>query len=101
MRDRHFVWHSSDTANHLERKLYNPYVTDNESDLTGYFLISGIHTRAQLLATTDILDAAALDPYSFQRDAYLQRRQATAARLRRKEYPKLLYPYSIFYGPGD
>ena len=101
VRDRHFVRHGNDSSRHRERALYNPYVTDNESDIRGYFLLSGVHIRAQLLDVSDILDAAALDPYSFQRDAYVQRRQATAAKMRRKEYPKLLYPYSIFYGSGD
>lgn len=32
--------------------------------------------RAALLDTTSILDGAALDPYEFTRDAYLQRRQS-------------------------
>ncbi len=39
--------------------------------------LRGIHLvdlRAQLLGATDLLDRAALDPYSFTRDAYLQRR---------------------------
>ena len=33
-----------------------------------------VNTRAQLLGVTDILNAAALDPYTFQRDAYFQKR---------------------------
>ena len=33
-----------------------------------------IDTRAQLLPGSDLLDEAALDPYTFMRDAYLQRR---------------------------
>ncbi len=33
-----------------------------------------INLRANLLDTTRILDEAAIDPYEFQRDAYLQRR---------------------------
>lgn len=35
-----------------------------------------INTRANLLDSTKILEEAALDPYEFQRDAYLQRRRA-------------------------
>lgn len=35
-----------------------------------------IDMRAELLHTTDILDQASLDPYAFQRDAYLQYREA-------------------------
>ncbi|MDO5624999.1 MAG: VacJ family lipoprotein [Pseudomonadota bacterium] len=34
-----------------------------------------IQTRASLLSTTDFLQAAALDEYSFQRDAFLQKRR--------------------------
>jgi phospholipid-binding lipoprotein MlaA len=34
-----------------------------------------VDTRAQLLDTSSLLEAAALDPYSFVRDAYLQRRR--------------------------
>lgn len=33
-----------------------------------------LDTRTQLLDATDILESAALDPYAFTRDAYLQRR---------------------------
>ena len=42
------------------------------------YLISGgrfISRRAELLDTKDMLDAAALDPYVFTRDAYLSRRR--------------------------
>lgn len=35
-----------------------------------------VDDRAALLGTSDILDGAALDPYEFTRDAYLQRRQS-------------------------
>ncbi|MNT97384.1 VacJ like lipoprotein [compost metagenome] len=35
-----------------------------------------VDTRASLLDATDTVDRVALDPYSFIRDAYLQRRNA-------------------------
>ena len=35
-----------------------------------------IDTRARLLGVEQLLDQAALDPYSFQRDAYLQKRRS-------------------------
>ena len=35
-----------------------------------------IDVRASLLGTSSILDGAALDPYEFTRDAYMQRRQS-------------------------
>ncbi len=34
-----------------------------------------VNVRAQVLGATDLLDSAALDPYTFKRDAFLQRRQ--------------------------
>lgn len=34
-----------------------------------------VDTRATVLGATELLDAAALDPYTFQRDAYLQKRR--------------------------
>ncbi|MFX6652861.1 MlaA family lipoprotein, partial [Acinetobacter baumannii] len=38
-----------------------------------------VDTRASLLNATDTVDRVALDPYSFVRDAYLQRRAAMVA----------------------
>jgi phospholipid-binding lipoprotein MlaA len=38
-------------------------------------IVQFIDARAELLNTTAILDQAALDPYAFQRDAYLQYRE--------------------------
>ncbi|QTD46060.1 MlaA family lipoprotein [Ottowia testudinis] len=48
----------------------NDIVTRNS--LTG---LSVVNTRAGLLATTDFLESAALDKYTFQRDAFLQKRR--------------------------
>jgi phospholipid-binding lipoprotein MlaA len=39
------------------------------------YILGGVNTRAQLLGTTDLRDQAALDPYSFTRDAFLQKRR--------------------------
>jgi len=39
------------------------------------YILGGVNTRAQLLNTTDLRDQAALDPYSFTRDAFLQKRR--------------------------
>ena len=39
-------------------------------------LTKGIDKRAQYLPGSDLLDEAALDPYIFMRDAYMQRRNA-------------------------
>lgn len=42
----------------------------------GLLLTRVVNTRAQLLKATNVLDQAALDPYVFTRDAYLQRRRS-------------------------
>lgn len=42
-------------------------------------IVKIIDTRAQFLPASDLLDEAALDPYSFMRDAYLQRRENAIA----------------------
>jgi phospholipid-binding lipoprotein MlaA len=51
------------------------YYTDDEG-VRWVLLGAGIlEDRAALLDATDLLDTAALDPYAFQRDAYLQKRE--------------------------
>jgi phospholipid-binding lipoprotein MlaA len=42
------------------------------------YALSFVDKRAQLLGATSVLDAAALDPYSFTRDVYLRLRAAPA-----------------------
>lgn len=42
-------------------------------------MVDYIDTRSQYLPASDLLDDAALDPYSFMRDAYLQRRASRVA----------------------
>jgi len=42
-------------------------------------IVDYIDTRSQYLPASDLLDDAALDPYSFMRDAYLQRRASSVA----------------------
>lgn len=39
------------------------------------FAFQTLNTRSNLLAATNVLEAAALDPYAFLRDAYLQQRR--------------------------
>ncbi len=41
----------------------------------GASVVDLINTRAALLTTTDVRDASALDPYTFTRDGYVQRRK--------------------------
>ena len=65
-----------DTAGRAVQWHYDPlgYWVSFESQvfLTGLNLLD---SRASLLRTTRLIDAAALDSYSFTRDAYLQRRE--------------------------
>ena len=50
------------------------YFHDSSSS-TGVTLLNVTETRAGLLATTDAVRQASLDPYTFVRDAWLQKRQ--------------------------
>jgi phospholipid-binding lipoprotein MlaA len=54
-------------------KRWNYGVTENWQ--WGLWLLSYVDTRADLLSAEELLDVAALDRYTFLRDAYLQRRQ--------------------------
>lgn len=47
----------------------------DEPTRTGAVVLKAVDTRARLLSAGDVLDGAALDKYSFVRDAYLQRRR--------------------------
>lgn len=46
-----------------------------DSDRNWLIVVEGVDTRAGLLSTSKVLEEAALDPYLFVRDAYLQHRQ--------------------------
>ena len=64
------------------------FVVDWQGDPVGYvndigarnsiYALRVVNTRANLLGTTSLVEAAALDKYSFTRDAYLQLRQRAA-----------------------
>jgi len=57
--------------------LADPLVSVREHEAYwGAIVVRTIDGRADLLSAGEILDEAALDPYSFLRDAYLQRRQS-------------------------
>ena len=47
-----------------------------ERDRILVLLLEAVDTRADLLGATRVLEEAALDPYEFTRDAYLQKRQS-------------------------
>lgn len=59
----------------------NPYATASTVRRRNYAILHGISVRADLLDEGEILDAAALDPYLFLRDAYLQSRKNRAEEL--------------------
>jgi phospholipid-binding lipoprotein MlaA len=67
-------------ANYLDPELravekgFPPPQRDPESLVWNMVLLDAIDTRAKLLKTEKILDEAALDPYVFLREAWLQRR---------------------------
>jgi len=48
---------------------------DQRTPRNGLFLVNFIDTRADLLGASRLLETAALDPYIYTREAYLQRRQ--------------------------
>lgn len=54
---------------------FSPLFTLNASTRNSLLVLDFIDIRASLLGADRILNAAALDPYVFTRDAYLQRRQ--------------------------
>jgi phospholipid-binding lipoprotein MlaA len=54
----------------------NPSAIDDTAIRNSLWGLEIIDARARLLDTTDLVDNVALDPYSFIRDAYLQRRAA-------------------------
>lgn len=49
-------------------------ITDTRSEYYGALTLYGVDSRADLLGATRVLDTAALDPYSYTRDAWLRRR---------------------------
>ena len=51
------------------------YVVEDTGVSWGLYILRFVDRRADLLKTSELLESAALDPYAFMRDAYLQRRQ--------------------------
>jgi len=52
------------------------HYVDHVPTRNSMYLVKVIDTRSQYLPASDLLDEAALDPYAFMRDAYLQRRES-------------------------
>ena len=63
------------TAGFIVESNYDPvYKIKDDVNLYGSVLLRAVDTRYQLLKASNIVDQAALDKYSFVRDAYLQHR---------------------------
>lgn len=60
----------------VDSAFFDPiYYLDDARDRNQLLLVKFIDKRSQFLPASDLLDEAALDPYAFMRDAYLQRRK--------------------------
>jgi phospholipid-binding lipoprotein MlaA len=58
----------------VDRQFDGSRLFDSEATSYAYTALELVYTRSELLATTSLLDQAALDRYTFVRDAYLARR---------------------------
>lgn len=66
-----------DTVGLIGDAYVNPlHDVEPSNDRTALLALNLVDTRAGLLSASKILEEAALDPYLFVRDAYLQRRQS-------------------------
>ena len=63
------------TPNYATSTLLNPLTYISSVVLFPVSALNIINTRANLLEASNIRDEAALDPYSFTREAYLQQRE--------------------------
>jgi phospholipid-binding lipoprotein MlaA len=54
---------------------FPPPERENKDAVWGMTIVKAVDTRAKLLKAESIMDEAALDPYVFLREAYLQRRK--------------------------
>jgi phospholipid-binding lipoprotein MlaA len=58
----------------VDRRFDGSRLADSDAASYAYTALELIHTRSQFLATTSLIEQAALDRYTFVRDAYLARR---------------------------
>lgn len=61
----------------VDYTVFDPVVNhvDHFNDRAGLFLLNFVDTRADYLSASRLLETAALDPYVYTREAYLQRRR--------------------------
>lgn len=61
----------------VDTALFDPLgYLDEPAARNSLYLLKLVDKRAQYLPASDLLDEAALDPYAFTRDAYMQRRES-------------------------
>jgi len=66
-----------DTVGLVADILVDPFFSLEEDTIYwGFIAVRTVDTRADLLTASKILEEAAIDPYAFVRDAYLQRRRS-------------------------
>jgi phospholipid-binding lipoprotein MlaA len=66
-----------DTVGFAGDIVIDPFFSISKNEIYwGFIALRAIDTRADLLAAGELLDEAAIDPYAFVRDAYLQRRRS-------------------------
>ncbi|MGB5833176.1 MAG: VacJ family lipoprotein [Thiohalocapsa sp.] len=66
-----------DTVGFAGDIVIDPFFSISKDEIYwGFVVLRVIDRRADLLVAGDILDSAAIDPYAFVRDAYLQRRRS-------------------------
>ena len=64
-----------DSTNFVPKTLLNPFFYISSAILFPVTAINAVNKRANLLEASNIRDEAAVDPYSFTREAYLQQRE--------------------------
>ena len=64
-----------DSTNFVPKTLLNPFFYISSAILFPVTAINAVNKRANLLEASNVRDEAAVDPYSFTREAYLQQRE--------------------------
>jgi phospholipid-binding lipoprotein MlaA len=64
-----------DSTDYVPSTLLNPFYYISSAVLWPVSAINIVNTRANLLEASDLRDEAAVDPYAFTREAYLQQRE--------------------------
>lgn len=86
------------------------YISSDDDIVRRWFIITNvinaIDQRADIMAVEDVLDAAALDAYSYLRDAYLQRREylvndGNTASSEEEEFDNLFEDIEVLSGDSD